>query len=127
MLPASRRVGEPGEDRASRITRCILVVGSVAATLSQTQSPAASVMIWAQAVASAGRPDGTVVAEALQSGAVHVFGIEARFNHQGNMQGPLGKPALWVWRQRRPVPLQPDAPGGAKSSSGPRDVPGRIN
>jgi hypothetical protein len=46
------------------------------------------------------------VAEALHSGTFHVFGIEARFDSKGNMQGPLGEAALWRWQDRRPVPLQ---------------------
>jgi branched-chain amino acid transport system substrate-binding protein len=87
----------------------------------------ASAKIWAQAVATAGTTDGIAVAQALHSGTFHVFGIEALFDDEGSMQGPLGEPALWVWHQRRPVPLQSDSPAEANSSSSPRDTPGGIN
>ena len=69
----------------------------------------ASVKIWAQAVTAAGTTDGIAVAEALHSGTFHVFGIEARFDSEGNMQGPLGEAALWRWQDRRPVPLDSDS------------------
>jgi branched-chain amino acid transport system substrate-binding protein len=69
----------------------------------------ASVMIWAQAVAAAGTTDGLAVAQALRSGTFDVFGIEASFDSEGNMQGPLGEAALWRWQDRRPVPLQSDS------------------
>jgi branched-chain amino acid transport system substrate-binding protein len=69
----------------------------------------ASVKIWAQAVEAAGTTDGIAVAQALHSGTFHVFGIDAHFDRQGNVQGPLGDPALWVWHDRQPVPLQPDS------------------
>jgi branched-chain amino acid transport system substrate-binding protein len=68
----------------------------------------ASVKIWAQAVAAAGTTDGAAVARALRSGTFHVFGIEASFDDEGNMQGPLGEAALWVWHDGRAVPLQSD-------------------
>ena len=69
----------------------------------------ASIHIWAQAVEAAGTTDGIAVAQALHSGTFHVFGIEARFRDDGNVQGPLGEPALWVWHDRRAVPLPPDS------------------
>ena len=68
----------------------------------------ASVKIWAQAVGAAGTTDGIAVAQALRSGTFRVFGIEARFDEEGNVQGPLGEPALWLWQDRKPVPLQSD-------------------
>jgi branched-chain amino acid transport system substrate-binding protein len=74
----------------------------------------ASIHIWAQAVEAAGTTDGIAVAQALHSGTFHVFGIEASFRDDGNVQGPLGEPGLWVWRDRTPVPLQPDAPARLK-------------
>jgi hypothetical protein len=80
--------------------------------------------IWAQAVAAAGTTAGVAVAQALHSGTFHVFGIEARFDDEGNAQGPLGEPALWVWHDRRPVPLQADPATGAKSSHSLRDAAG---
>jgi hypothetical protein len=49
------------------------------------------------------------VAQALRSGTFDVFGIEASFDSEGNMQGPLGEAALWRWQDRRPVPLQSDS------------------
>jgi branched-chain amino acid transport system substrate-binding protein len=66
----------------------------------------ASVKIWAQAVLAAGTTDGIAVAQALHSGTFHVFGIDARFDGEGNVQGPLREPALWLWQDRKPVPLQ---------------------
>jgi branched-chain amino acid transport system substrate-binding protein len=66
----------------------------------------ASVKIWAQAVGAAGTTHGIAVAQALHSGTFHVFGIDTRFDDEGNVQGPLGEPALWVWQDRKPVPLQ---------------------
>jgi ABC-type branched-subunit amino acid transport system substrate-binding protein len=87
----------------------------------------ASAKIWAQAVATAGSTEGTAVAEALHSGTFRVFGIEAHFDEAGNMQGPLGEPALWVWHQRRPVPLPADSPATAKTTSRARSAPGKIN
>jgi ABC-type branched-subunit amino acid transport system substrate-binding protein len=68
----------------------------------------ASVKIWAQAVGAAGTTEGIAVAQALRSGTFHVFGIDARFDGEGNVQGPLGEPALWLWQDRKPVPLQTD-------------------
>jgi branched-chain amino acid transport system substrate-binding protein len=65
----------------------------------------ASVKIWAQAVGAAGTTDGIAVAQALRSGTFHVFGIDVHFDDQGNVQGPLGEPALWLWQDRKPVPL----------------------
>jgi ABC-type branched-subunit amino acid transport system substrate-binding protein len=62
--------------------------------------------IWAQAVEAASTTDGTAVAQALRSGTFHVFGVEARFDEQGNVQGPLGEAAVWVWQGGKPVPLQ---------------------
>jgi branched-chain amino acid transport system substrate-binding protein len=85
----------------------------------------ASAKIWAQAVASAGSTEGTAVAEALHSGTFRVFGIEARFDDAGNMQGPLGEPALWVWHKRRPVPLPADS--AAATTSRPESAPAKIN
>ena len=70
----------------------------------------ASVKIWAQAVEAAGTTDGIAVAQALRSGTFHVFGIEASFHDNGNVQGPLGESGLWLWQDRKPVPLQPDSP-----------------
>ncbi len=64
--------------------------------------------IWAQAVVAAGTTDGSAVARALHSGTFHVFGIEARFDDQGNVQGPLGEVTVWVWRGGKPVPLVPE-------------------
>jgi ABC-type branched-subunit amino acid transport system substrate-binding protein len=55
-----------------------------------------SAKIWAQAVEAADTTDGVPVAQALHSGTFGVFGVEARFDAEGNMQGPLGEPALWV-------------------------------
>ena len=69
----------------------------------------ASIHIWAQAVEAAGTTDGIAVAQALHSGTFHVFGIEARFRDDGNVQGPLGESGLWVWHDRRAVPLPPDS------------------
>jgi ABC-type branched-subunit amino acid transport system substrate-binding protein len=68
----------------------------------------ASIRIWAQAVEAASTTDGIAVAQALRSGRFHVFGIEARFRDNGNVQGPLGEPGLWIWHDRRPVPLPSD-------------------
>jgi branched-chain amino acid transport system substrate-binding protein len=73
-----------------------------------------SVKVWAQAVEAAGTTDGTAVAQALHSGTFHVLGVEARFDTEGNAQGPLGEAALWVWRNGRPVPLKSDLHGGGK-------------
>ena len=42
----------------------------------------------------------------------------------GNMQGPLGEPALWVWQDRRPVPVQPGSIVRSKSGPGARDTRG---
>jgi branched-chain amino acid transport system substrate-binding protein len=66
--------------------------------------------IWAQAVTAAGTTDGTAVAQALHSGTFHVFGIEARFDDQGNVQGPLGEATVWVWQGGKPVPLPLESP-----------------
>lgn len=68
----------------------------------------ASVMIWAQAVGAAGTTDGTAVAQALRSETFGVFGVEARFDNEGNVKGPLGEAALWVWHDGRPVSPQSD-------------------
>jgi branched-chain amino acid transport system substrate-binding protein len=87
----------------------------------------AGAKIWAQAVATAGTTDGGAVAEALRSGTFHVFGSEARFDDAGNMQGPLGEPALWVWHERRPVPLPAGTPAVAEPTSSPRATNGKIN
>jgi branched-chain amino acid transport system substrate-binding protein len=88
----------------------------------------ASVKIWAQAVVAAGSTDGIAVAQALRSGTFHVFGIEARFDDEGNMEGPLGEPALWLWQDRRPIPLQVDSPPESESSASSRDAAaGGIN
>ena len=88
----------------------------------------ASAEIWAQAVATAGTTEGGAVARALHSGTFDVFGIRASFDERGNMKGPLGEAALWIWHDRRPVPLDPDAPAVAKSGSSARDAHGsRIN
>jgi branched-chain amino acid transport system substrate-binding protein len=70
----------------------------------------ASVKIWAQAVVAAGTTDGIAVAQALHSGTFHVFGIDARFDGEGNVQGPLREPGLWLWHDRKPVPLQSSSP-----------------
>ena len=78
-----------------------------------------SVKIWAQAVEAAGTTDGTAVAQALHSGTFHVLGVEARFDAEGNAQGPLGEAALWVWRTGRPVPLKPDFQPAAKTTPSP--------
>ena len=77
----------------------------------------ASVRIWAQAVVAAGTADSIAVAGALRSGTFHVFGMEARFDDEGNMQGPLGEPALWVWHDGRAVPLQPDKSDDSQASA----------
>ena len=74
-----------------------------------------SAKIWAQAVETAGTTDGAAVAQALHSGKFRVFGIDARFDVDGNMQGPLGEPALWIWHDRRPVPVQSDFWDGIKT------------
>lgn len=87
----------------------------------------ASVKIWAQAVAAAGSTDGIAVAEALRSGSFHVFGIEASFDNDGNMEGPLGEPALWLWHDRRPVPLRSDPVSKSKPGGSPRDAGGTVN
>ena len=68
-----------------------------------------SAKIWAQAIEAAGTTDGVAVAQALHAGTFRVFGIEARFDAYGNMEAPLGEPALWVWQDRRPVPLESSA------------------
>ena len=73
----------------------------------------ASVKIWAQAVLAAGTTDGIAVAQVLHSGTFPVFGIDARFDGEGNLQGPL-EPALWLWHDRKCVPLQPDSPAPLK-------------
>jgi branched-chain amino acid transport system substrate-binding protein len=75
----------------------------------------ASVKIWAQAVLAAGTTDGIAVAQALHSGTFHVFGIDARFDGEGNVQGPLQEPALWLWKDRKPVPLPPDSSARSES------------
>ena len=79
----------------------------------------ASVKIWAQAVRAAGTTDGIAVAQALHSGTFHVFGIDARFDGEGNVQGPLGEPALWLWQDRKPVPLQTDLAPSSKTRPSP--------
>jgi branched-chain amino acid transport system substrate-binding protein len=84
----------------------------------------ASVKIWAQAVGAAGTTDGIAVAQALHSGTFHVFGIEVRFDDEGAAQGPLGEPALWLWKDRRPVPLPWASPSESESSARTRDAPG---
>jgi branched-chain amino acid transport system substrate-binding protein len=87
-----------------------------------------SVKVWAQAVEAAGTTDGTAVAEVLHSGTFQVFGIEAGFDDEGNAEGPLGEPALWLWHARKPVPLPADAAVEAKSRLGPRAISGsKIN
>ena len=73
-----------------------------------------SAKIWAQAVAAAGTTDGTAVAQALRSQTFHVFGTDARFDDQGNAQGSLGEPAVWVWHDGGPVPLQSGVSAGLK-------------
>ncbi len=73
-----------------------------------------SVKIWAQAVEAAGTTDGTAVAQALHSRTFYVFGIDARFDGEGNVQGPLGEAALWVWHNGRPVPLKSDPSASGK-------------
>ena len=83
-----------------------------------------SVKVWAQAVEAAGMADGTAVAEALDSGTFQVFGVEAGFDEEGNAEGPLREPALWVWHDRKPVPLSADATVEAKSRPGPRAASG---
>ena len=70
--------------------------------------------IWAQAVEAAGTTDGTAVAQALHSGTFHVFGIEARFDDQGNVQGPLGEATVWDWRGGKPVPLPSESPADSQ-------------
>jgi branched-chain amino acid transport system substrate-binding protein len=70
--------------------------------------------IWAQAVVAAGTTDGTAVAQALRSGTFHVFGIEARFDDQGNVQGPLGEATVWVWQGGKPVPLPSESLADSK-------------
>jgi branched-chain amino acid transport system substrate-binding protein len=74
----------------------------------------ASVKIWAQAVEAAGTTDGVAVAQALHSGTFHVFGVKASFRDDGNVQGPLGESGLWLWHDRKPVPLPPDSPARLK-------------
>jgi ABC-type branched-subunit amino acid transport system substrate-binding protein len=61
--------------------------------------------IWAQAAEAAGTTDGTAVTRALRSGTFRVFGIEARFDDRGEVQGPLGEATIWIWRGGKPVPL----------------------
>ena len=62
----------------------------------------------AVAVEAAGTTDGMTVAQALRSGTFHVFGLEARFHDNGNVQGPLGESGLWLWHDRKAVPVPPD-------------------
>ena len=66
-----------------------------------------SLMVWTQAAALAGTADGTAVAGAMRARTFHVLGVEVRFDGKGDVQGPLGEPALWIWHDRRLVPLQP--------------------
>ena len=66
--------------------------------------------IWAQAVEASRTTDGSAVARALHSGTFHVFGVEARFDDQGNVQGPLGEVTVWVWQGGKPVPLPSEPP-----------------
>jgi branched-chain amino acid transport system substrate-binding protein len=61
--------------------------------------------IWAQAAEAAGSIDGTAVARALHFNKFHVFGIDARFDDRGNVQGPLGEATVWIWQGGKPVPL----------------------
>ena len=75
----------------------------------------ASIHIWAQAVEATGTTDGMAVAQALRSGTFHVFGREARFHDNGNVQGPLGESGLWLWHDRRAVPLPPDFSAGSEA------------
>jgi hypothetical protein len=64
------------------------------------------------------------VAQALHAKSFNVFGIEASFDDHGNMEGPLGEPALWRWQDRRPVPMSSDPAVAAKSRPGPPEAPG---
>jgi branched-chain amino acid transport system substrate-binding protein len=68
--------------------------------------------IWAQAVTAAGTTDGAAVVQALHSGTFHVFAIDARFDDQGNVQGPLGEATVWLWQGGKPVPLLSGASAG---------------
>lgn len=88
----------------------------------------ASVKIWAQAVLAAGTTDGIAVAQALHSGTFHVFGIDARFDGEGNVQGPVREPALWVWHDRRAVPLPWETHVKSQSRPGTRAAAGgKVN
>jgi branched-chain amino acid transport system substrate-binding protein len=73
--------------------------------------------IWAQAVEAAGTTDGTAVARTLHSATFHIFGIEARFDERGEVEGPLGEATVWIWRGGKPVAL-PSA-GSAEISAKP--------
>ncbi len=70
--------------------------------------------IWAQAAEVAGTTDGAAAAEALHSGTFRVFGIEARFDEHGDIQGPLGEATVWRWQGGKPVPLPSESPADSQ-------------
>lgn len=71
-----------------------------------------SVRIWAEAVAAAGTTDGRAIAAGMRSGTFHIFGREGHFDEKGDVQGPLGDAALFVWRNGWPVSLPLDSREG---------------
>jgi branched-chain amino acid transport system substrate-binding protein len=59
-----------------------------------------SFQILAQAIEAAHTTEGGAIADALHREAFEVFGIRVSFDEKGDARGPMGEPAMRVWRGR---------------------------